>query len=115
VRAHEDDEDGVNWVNSIMETNGQSFQVFKGRPQAELEWIAGILRAAVGKRMAPSPNVQIVAVSGTTGECQVCGSVMDTRVVLCSKCRTPHHEECWSYTGTCSTYGCGEIRCQRGT
>jgi hypothetical protein len=38
---------------------------------------------------------------------------MESRVVYCGKCRTPHHEECWSYVGQCSTYGCREIRFTR--
>ena len=47
------------------------------------------------------------------GVCQVCHEKMDSRVVYCGKCRTPHHEECWSYMGMCSTYGCREIRFER--
>jgi hypothetical protein len=40
--------------------------------------------------------------------CQVCGSDILSRAVLCRACRTPHHEECWTYAGRCSTYGCGQ-------
>jgi RING finger family protein len=42
------------------------------------------------------------------GQCQVCGSEMRERIVRCVKCRTPHHEECWRYTGECSTFACKE-------
>jgi hypothetical protein len=45
--------------------------------------------------------------SESAGECQVCGSAMAARVVRCAKCGTPHHRECWSYNGMCSTYACG--------
>jgi hypothetical protein len=52
-------------------------------------------------------------VDAASGECQVCLEKMESRVVYCAKCRTPHHEECWSYMGQCSTYGCREIRFER--
>lgn len=42
------------------------------------------------------------------GRCPVCSSSMVTRIVYCKKCRTPHHEECWDYTGQCSVFGCRE-------
>jgi RING finger family protein len=48
------------------------------------------------------------------GECQVCGARMIDRIVHCAKCRTLHHEECWTYNGQCSTFGCREIRSVKG-
>lgn len=42
--------------------------------------------------------------------CQVCGQELKQNIVYCAKCRTPHHRECWSYNGKCSTYGCDEMR-----
>jgi hypothetical protein len=49
------------------------------------------------------------------GECQICGSALRlaTGVVECSRCRTPHHLDCWKYNGRCSTFACGETRYQR--
>ena len=47
------------------------------------------------------------------GRCPVFGSEMREHLVSCSRCRMPHHEECWSYTGICSTYGCRERRAVR--
>jgi len=42
--------------------------------------------------------------------CPVCsGDVVDRRVE-CRRCHTPHHRECWDYTGTCSVFACGEAR-----
>lgn len=42
--------------------------------------------------------------------CPVCsGEVIDRRVE-CRRCHTPHHRECWDYTGTCSVFACGESR-----
>lgn len=38
--------------------------------------------------------------------CQICGEQLETDIVRCSRCHTPHHGECWKYYGACSTYGC---------
>ena len=62
---------------------------------------------------APQPlcaPVGSVVVTRQDGVCQICGTGGGERWVRCAKCETPHHEDCWSYTGTCSTYGCGEVR-----
>lgn len=42
--------------------------------------------------------------------CQVCCEPIDRNIVFCVKCRTAHCEECWKYTGVCSTFACGETR-----
>ena len=38
--------------------------------------------------------------------CQVCGTGIDEAPHLCPRCETPHHEDCWRYTGRCSVYAC---------
>lgn len=86
-------------------------RLLEGRPGDELEWAARFLRVAIKHR--EEEEVAPLAVNASAGECQVCSEKMETRVVFCGKCRTPHHEECWSYVGTCSTYGCREIRFTR--
>jgi hypothetical protein len=55
-------------------------------------------------------GVTIVA-TGSEGRaaCQVCGSELKEDVVRCLRCQTPHHRECWEYSGACSTFACGEI------
>jgi hypothetical protein len=40
--------------------------------------------------------------------CMVCGEELIEDVVLCRRCKTPHHRDCWAYYGACSTYGCKE-------
>jgi hypothetical protein len=40
--------------------------------------------------------------------CMVCGEELLEDVVLCRRCKTPHHRDCWMYYGACSTYGCKE-------
>ncbi len=43
--------------------------------------------------------------------CQICGSKIEADVrVLCRRCGTPHHKDCWEFNGRCSTYACGEKR-----
>lgn len=40
--------------------------------------------------------------------CQVCGEVRpEEPLVVCTRCSTLHHLDCWVFTGHCSTYGCG--------
>lgn len=59
-----------------------------------------------------STDVQVIeTASEGKGLCQVCGSALEEDVVRCRKCGTPHHRDCWSYNGCCSTFGCGERRC----
>jgi hypothetical protein len=76
-----------------------------------LEWAARFLRVAI--KGVHVPETATMQVDAAAGECQVCLEKMVSRVVYCAKCRTPHHEECWSYMGMCSTYGCREIRFER--
>lgn len=45
--------------------------------------------------------------------CQICGEQVTQAPVFCSSCKTPHHEDCWSYYGACSTYGCGQTKFRR--
>ena len=40
--------------------------------------------------------------------CPVCGEVIADAAVLCRRCHTPHHRECWEYFGACTVYGCDE-------
>lgn len=42
--------------------------------------------------------------------CQVCGDTIAIDMVICRRCKTPHHMDCWQYYGACSTYGCRETR-----
>lgn len=42
-------------------------------------------------------------------ECRICGELIEDDLVFCRRCKTPHHRECWYYTGVCSLFGCGEV------
>ena len=97
------------WALKITPKYAEPYTAFKGRSRIEMEWVAGLLRAALAPPRAATPEVRFIE----GGECQVCGAAMEERVVLCMKCRTPHHEECWIFNGACSTYACKEIRFTR--
>lgn len=43
--------------------------------------------------------------------CGVCGDGLAGELVVCRRCNTPHHRECWQYGGGCATYGCGGREC----
>lgn len=60
-------------------------------------------------RLGPEEGIAWVAAGAgepEVGLCPVCAVGMTEDVVLCDKCRTPHHLECWTYVGRCSTYAC---------
>jgi len=44
------------------------------------------------------------------GLCPVCGTGLREPLARCEQCRTPHHEECWAYLGSCATYACRGTR-----
>jgi len=48
----------------------------------------------------------VAAGEAEVGLCPVCATEMTDGVITCEKCRTPHHQECWTYVGQCSTYAC---------
>jgi hypothetical protein len=39
--------------------------------------------------------------------CLVCGGAIDLAPVVCKRCETPHHRDCWDYNGACALYACG--------
>ncbi|MFA5142002.1 MAG: RING finger protein [Candidatus Woesearchaeota archaeon] len=40
-------------------------------------------------------------------KCPVCGDLLgDEEITRCPLCDTPHHKECWEYTGKCAVYNC---------
>lgn len=55
--------------------------------------------------LAPEEGIAWVS-DGKAGLCPVCAAVMTEQVVRCDRCQTPHHAECWTYVGQCSTYAC---------
>ena len=64
--------------------------------------------------MVDEPGIEFVETAQKTepveAVCQVCGDKIVSAAVLCRRCRTPHHEDCWRYNGACSIYGCQETK-----
>lgn len=63
---------------------------------------------SAGIEFVESTRKPLAALMGT--ECQVCGDPLLEKVVFCTKCKTPHHLDCWQYFGSCAVYGCGQKR-----
>jgi hypothetical protein len=61
------------------------------------------LAGAAGIEFVASDEAQII----DQAQCSVCCEPLTGGVVFCVRCKTPHHRECWEYSGGCSTYGCG--------
>jgi hypothetical protein len=67
--------------------------------------------AAAIAEAARQPGYSILSVgTGTSGRCLICVSALESEVVLCIRCRTPHHQGCWEYAGECATFACGGRR-----
>lgn len=75
--------------------------------------LAGLCRAEYLNWRLRRPRAPAPAVGGAlslqlgAAVCPVCSSPVSASVVLCMKCQSPHHADCWSYAGGCSTYACG--------
>lgn len=61
----------------------------------------------VGAEPEPIISTDGVVWDPVVGACRVCGDPLQNRVVYCGTCSTPHHPDCWEYTGQCSVYACG--------
>ncbi len=81
------------------------------------------LEAFVERALALSDQLNLAVAAGiefVAGEkpqlledarCGVCGDRLASEIVVCKRCNTPHHRECWQYGGGCATYGCGGREC----
>jgi hypothetical protein len=65
------------------------------------------LAAAAGIEFVAGEQAQLLEDS----HCGVCGESLSSDIVVCSRCNTPHHRDCWQYSGGCATYGCGSRDC----
>ena len=65
------------------------------------------LAAAAGIEFVVSEQPQLLE----TARCGVCGDGLANEIVVCRRCNTPHHRDCWQYGGGCATYGCGGREC----
>ncbi len=44
-------------------------------------------------------------------KCPICSEEIMNNMVVCSRCKTPHCQDCWHYNGQCATFACSETRC----
>ncbi len=65
-----------------------------------------LLTRTIGIDFLEERQVQVI----DDARCLVCGEGLMTDLVYCRRCKTPHHRECWEYSGGCSTYGCRETQ-----
>jgi hypothetical protein len=65
-----------------------------------------MLTRSIGIEFLDHGSAQII----NDATCQVCGDGIEEEMVVCCRCKTPHHQDCWQYYGACSTYGCQETR-----
>ena len=65
-----------------------------------------MLTRTVGIDFVQEPSSKVV----DEIKCLVCGEEIQSDLVTCIRCRTPHCKECWEYNGSCATYACGETR-----
>ncbi len=42
--------------------------------------------------------------------CPVCSCDIQSQMVICVRCKTPHCHDCWLYNGKCGMYACNETR-----
>lgn len=70
-------------------------------------------RHATGIRVEPRDELsrslgdfQALMTSDPSGWCLVCGDRLRPEPVVCRRCHTPHHHECWDYAGGCATFAC---------
>ena len=69
--------------------------------------------------LAEPGAIEVVSaeVHAHTAVCPVCAARFepDVEFVSCLRCEAPHHPECWTYIGSCATFGCGSDRARMGS
>jgi hypothetical protein len=68
------------------------------------------LLTGVAAKLAEGVNV-IAAGPATAADsgpplCKVCGQLIEGPRTVCTKCKAPHHRDCWEFIGSCSIFGC---------
>lgn len=43
-------------------------------------------------------------------KCPICSEEILNEMVICTRCKTPHCQDCWEYNGQCATFACQETR-----
>lgn len=50
------------------------------------------------------------AQESSRAHCPVCCGDLELKIVYCARCSTPHHGECWQFTGLCAIYACASAQ-----
>ena len=58
-----------------------------------------------------SCTVEKSSIAQAGSRCPICGSTVTDaeEVQICQDCHTPHHKDCWEYTGGCAIFGCHKV------
>lgn len=76
----------------------------RGALEPFIELAILILRSA--REMGTGAGIVLAAVETQVGsECPVCGTAVESGT-KCPLCATPHHDDCWKYSGGCAIFGC---------
>lgn len=70
----------------------------------------GVQAVAASVELEPLIRTSGVVWDPVVGSCRVCGEGLEREIVYCANCSTPHHPDCWEYTGSCAVYACGGKR-----
>jgi len=67
-------------------------------------------------RPPEGPALHVVAEGDVRqAACPVCGEPVGPAPEICPSCKTPHHWDCWQYSGGCAAYGCPhKVRKRKG-
>ncbi len=68
------------------------------------EELQASVREQEGVEWLDAPPRPVVA------SCPICGSVVESGLIRCLRCKTVHHRECWEWNEGCSMFACGETR-----
>ena len=81
-------------------------------PERAIEEACRLIECVLAQHFAeeaPAGDSAVDVMTVTVDEaatCRVCGEGIAAERVQCLRCGTPHHPECWEYTGGCSIFAC---------
>jgi hypothetical protein len=109
----------IDLVSLLFETTGSRLMLERPEAQRLLtakpslrssrSTLSGVPIDAVHSSVATGRDIQLIESSSASDEekiCQICGDIISTHYVICVKCETLYHKDCWTYNGRCATFGC---------
>jgi hypothetical protein len=91
-------------------STGVRARVFRywGEDEAGLNTLIETGLAVLRRARGPAPALPVelgLLHTKQGGTCPICSSPVSHKLV-CPGCRTPHHAECWKYSGGCGIFAC---------